>query len=304
MAPSPAPAPTRVCKLVDEKNDLALRVFDFFQDGLEAVFKFAAIFCSGQHGSEIECDHTFVLEHFGHVAGNDSLGEAFDDGRLAYAGFADEHGIIFRAAGKNLNHAADFFVAANNGIELAAAGLLGEVAGVALERLIFGFGILVGYFLRAADRGQGFQNCIVGGAVTGENLLGRVLFEVRDGEQQVLGGNVFVLEVGGFFEGLLQQLVGGVRERGLRRLSGDFGKLFDLAIEIAENGLRADADFFQHGRDDAFFIFEQGSEQMDRQKLRIAVLGGEVVRSLDCFLRFYGEFVPTDGHGKLHLVIL
>src|SRR5208282_5229972 len=37
-------------QFVDEKNDLALGVFDFFQDGLEAVFEFTAILGSGQHG--------------------------------------------------------------------------------------------------------------------------------------------------------------------------------------------------------------------------------------------------------------
>ena len=55
-------------QFVDEKNDLALRVFDFFQDGLQAVFEFAAVFRSGQHGSQVECDYAFVLENFGHVA--------------------------------------------------------------------------------------------------------------------------------------------------------------------------------------------------------------------------------------------
>ena len=108
-----------------KRIDLSRGVFDFFQDRLKAVFKFAAIFCSGQHGAEIERDYALVLEDFGHVAGNDALGEAFDDGGFAYAGLADEHGIIFRAPRKNLDHAADFFVAADHGIELAAAGLLG-----------------------------------------------------------------------------------------------------------------------------------------------------------------------------------
>ena len=80
------------------------------------------------------------------------------------------------------------------------------------------------------------------------------------------------------------------------RFSGNFGKLFDVAIEIAQNGLRADADFFEHRRNDAFFIFEQGGEQVDGQQLGIAVLGGEVIRALDGFLRFDGEFFPTDRH--------
>ena len=45
--------------------------------------------------------------------------------------------------------------------------------------------------------------------------------------------------------------------------------------------------------------FEQGGEEVDRQKLGIAVFGSEVVGALDGFLRFYGEFIPTDGHGGL-----
>src|SRR5208337_342755 len=35
---------------------------------------------------------------------------------------------------------------------------------------------------------------------------------------------------------------------------------------------------------------------MERGEFRIAVLGGEFVRALDSLLRFYREFVPTDGH--------
>ena len=290
-------------QLIDEEDDLALRVFNFLQDGLEAVFKLAAIFRSGQHGAEIECDHALVLEYFRHIAGNDALREALDDGGLAYAGFADEHRIIFRAARKNLDHAANFFVAADHGVQLAAASLLGQVSGVTFERLILGFRILVGHFLRAADGGQRLQNRVVRCAVTSQDLLCPILLEVRDGKQQVLGGDVFVLEVGGFFKGLFKQFVGRVGQRGLGGFSGNLGKFLDVAIEIAESRLRADADLFEHGRNDALFVFEQRGEQVDGPKLGIAVLGGKLIRALHCFLRFYGEFVPTDGHDELHLVI-
>ena len=60
------------------------------------------------------------------------MGEAFDDGRLAHAGLADEHGIVLRPARKHLDHAADFFIASNDGVKLAAAGVLGQIAGVAV----------------------------------------------------------------------------------------------------------------------------------------------------------------------------
>src|ERR1700692_2675006 len=182
-------------EFVDKENDLSRGIFDFFPDSLEAVFKFAAIFCSGEHGAEVECDDALVLEHFRHVAGDDALGEAFDDGGLAHAGFADEHGIVFGAARKNLNDATDFFVTADDRVELAAAGLFGQVAGVFFQRLKLGFGILVGHFLRTTNGDQSFQDGIVGCAVLGENLLCRILLEVSDGEQEVLSRNVFILKI-------------------------------------------------------------------------------------------------------------
>ena len=115
-------------QLVDEENDFALRVFDFFQDGLQAVFKLAAIFRAGQHGAQVERNDALVLQDFRHVARDDALRQAFDDGGLAHAGLADQHRIIFGAPRKHLHHAADFFIAADHGIELAAPRLLGQVA--------------------------------------------------------------------------------------------------------------------------------------------------------------------------------
>ena len=77
-----------------------------------------------------------------------------------------------------------------------------------------------------------------------------------------------------------------LRERGLRgAAAGDLGQLFDLAIDLAQHGLRTDADFLQHRRNDAFFVLEQRRQQMQRQQLRIAVLGGEFVAPLHRFLR-------------------
>ena len=54
-----------------------------------------------------------------HVALDDAQGEAFDDRRLADARLADQHGIVLRAAREDLDHAANFLVAADDRIELA-----------------------------------------------------------------------------------------------------------------------------------------------------------------------------------------
>ena len=177
MAPSAAPAPTRVCSSSMKRMICPLRVFDFFQHGLEAVFEFAAIFRAGQHGSQIERHDALVLQDFGHVAGDDALRQALDDGRLAHAGLADQHRIIFRAPREHLHDAANFFVASDDGIEFAAPRLLVQIAGVALQRLVLGFGILVGDALRSADRGERLQNGVVGRAVARQQLLRRIALQ-------------------------------------------------------------------------------------------------------------------------------
>ena len=81
---------------------------------------------------------------------DDPLRQALDDRGLADAGLADEHRVVLRAARQHLNDAADLFVAADDGIELALASRLGQVARIALKRLVLIFGILIGDAMRAA----------------------------------------------------------------------------------------------------------------------------------------------------------
>ena len=62
-----------------------------------------------------------LLQAFRHFAVDDALREAFDDRGLADAGLADQHGVVLRAPLQHLDRAADFLVAADHRIELAAA---------------------------------------------------------------------------------------------------------------------------------------------------------------------------------------
>jgi hypothetical protein len=191
-------------QLVDEENDFAVRFFNLFQHGLETVFELAAIFCAGEHGAEVERDDALVAQALGHVAGDDAAREAFDDGGFADAGFADEDGVVFGAAAEDLDDAANLFVAADDGVELAAAGEFGEVLGVFLQGLELAFGILVGDALRAADGGERLEDGFVRGAESDEGIARRVALEAGRAEEQMFGGNVLVLEVGSFLEGLVE----------------------------------------------------------------------------------------------------
>ncbi len=126
--------------------------------------------------------------------------EPFDDRGLADAGLADEHRVVLRAARQHLDDAADLLVAADHRIELALARQLGEIAAVALERLVGAFGVLARHALRAADARRApakivsrvmprcFSSCAAGE---------RPVFD-GDRDEQVLGADVLVLQPLGF----------------------------------------------------------------------------------------------------------
>ena len=148
-------------ELVDEENDLAGGIGDFLEDRLQPLFELAAVLCAGNERAHVQGDNLLVLQPLGHVLPHDALGQAFDDGGLADAGFADEDGIVLGPARQHLNHPADLVVATDDRVELALARELGEVAPVALERLIRGLGVLAGDALRAAHRRHRLKNRVL-----------------------------------------------------------------------------------------------------------------------------------------------
>src|SRR5205085_12312843 len=123
-------------QLIDEQNDVAFALFDFLDDRFQTIFKLAAILRTGDERTEIEGHDALVLQPFRNITFDDPSREPFDDGSLADARLADEHRIVFRAARQHLNHAANFFIATDDRIELAAPRELREIARVTLERLV------------------------------------------------------------------------------------------------------------------------------------------------------------------------
>ena len=145
-------------QLVDEENDLALGVGDLLEHGLEPFLELAAILRPGNERSHVEREDLLVLEPFRHVAADDPLRKAFDDGGLADAGLADEHRVVLGATREHLDDAANLLVAADHRVELAFAREIREVAAVPGERLVGGFRVLRRHSLAAAHlRERGVQ---------------------------------------------------------------------------------------------------------------------------------------------------
>ena len=149
-------------QLVDEGDDLAVAVDDLLEDGLQPVLELAAVLRAGDHRADVERDEALVAQALGHVALDDAAGEALGDGGLAHAGLADEHRVVLGAARQHLDDAADLLVAPDDRVELALAGVLGEVAAEALERLVLLLGVLAGDAVAAAHLLERAEQRLVG----------------------------------------------------------------------------------------------------------------------------------------------
>ena len=130
-------------QLVDEENDLAFLLGEVVEHGLEPLLELAAELGAGDERAEVERQQPLVLEALRHLAVDDALGEALDDGGLADAGLADQHGVVLGAPLQDLDRAADLVVAADDRVELALLGALGEIDGVFLQRLARLLGVRV-----------------------------------------------------------------------------------------------------------------------------------------------------------------
>ena len=112
--------------LVDEEDAVA-GVLDLFDDLLEALFELAAVLGAGDERTDIEGEQALALQRLRHVAVDDAVGQAFDDGGLADAGLADQDRVVLGAAREDLDQALDLAAAADDRVELAGARRGGEV---------------------------------------------------------------------------------------------------------------------------------------------------------------------------------
>ena len=93
--------------------------------------------------AHIERQHPAPLQPFRHFTVDDPLRQPFNNGRFTYAGFTNQHRVVFGTALQNLNSTANFFITADHRIQLALLGTLGEIDGKFLQCLTLVFGTLI-----------------------------------------------------------------------------------------------------------------------------------------------------------------
>ena len=183
------------------------------------------------------------------------------DGGFAHAGLAEQHGVVFGAAREDLQHAADFLVAANHGVHLAAPHLLVEVGGVAVQALVLVFGALAGDFAPAAQLlNGGLQVLVIKTGVFEQR--GHGILAAEDAQQQVFHGHEFIAHVLHSRIGTLHgggRVVGEVgRAAAHLRVGGHDG------IEPRRENVEVGAQLVGQKREDAFVALEEALQQMAR----------------------------------------
>ncbi|CAB4651126.1 unannotated protein [freshwater metagenome] len=120
-------------KLIDEGDDLALGVVDFFENRLQALFKLTPVFSTRNDCRHIERNQLLSLQGISDIASNDALSQSLDDGGLTNTWFTNEDGIVLGPPGQHLRHATDFLVTSNHGVQFSLAGNIGEIETVELQ---------------------------------------------------------------------------------------------------------------------------------------------------------------------------
>jgi hypothetical protein len=210
------PRPHDGVKLVDEDDELPLAIGDLLEHRLEPLLELAAELGAREHGTDVQRDQRLVAQSLGHVAADDPLREPLHDRGLADAGLADQHRVVLGPPREHLHHAPDLLVPADHRVQLAAPRALGQVDREALQRLVLRLRRLVRHAVRAANLLQRLQQRLARGALRREQVSRRRALPLRQPEQQVLRGDVLVLEVPGLLLGTVQDLVQLARDRRLR----------------------------------------------------------------------------------------
>lgn len=183
--------------LVDEQDDVAAGA-DLLEDLLQPLLEVTAVAGPGDQGAEVERVELLVLQRLGHLALDDRLGEALDDGGLADAGLADEDRVVLGPPRQDLHDPLDLLGPPDDRVELGVARGLGQVAAELVEdqrgrRRALGRAAGRGRLLALVAREQLddlLADTVQVGAELHEDLGGHALALADQAEQDVLGADV------------------------------------------------------------------------------------------------------------------
>ena len=277
-------------QLIDEQDDAAACGFDVLEHGLEPFFELTPVLRSGDQRAQIQHQQALAGQALRHVVVDDAQGEALGDGGLAHAGLADHHRVVLGPAREHLHRAADFFLAADDGIEATGPGFLGQVAGELLQRFeaVLGCGTVGGLALAHGIDRRGHLRGIRPGVA--EGLARRCILVLDQGLQQPVRGHELVasslgklLRSGDYGAHVL------VQEQLLRAPARDLRHGIKVGEQRLAHGVRVDLRDVEQSGDQPGLVVEQAQAQVRAGDKLVIVFGGEALRSLQNAARTLGE---------------
>ena len=282
--------------LVDEDDGAAFIRSDVLEHGLQAFLELAPILGTGQQCGHVQRQHALVLQRIGHFAIDDALGQPLDDGGLAHTGLADQHGVVLGATLQDLDGAPDLVVTADDRVELARAGPLGQVQRVFLQRLALALGILRFDGLAAAHGVDSRLQRLVGEPSLDQQpagLAALTAIALGQRQQEHLDGHVLVAALFGVLLGLVEQFEQLAADLRLAGLTADLRQVLQCGLDRAAQGRDADAGALQQRTAGTVRLGDDGSQHVDRLDVGVVCRDGQALGVGQGFLELGGEFVYT-----------
>ncbi len=256
-------SPDQGVELVDEQDRVAARP-QLLDDLLQPLLELAAVLGAGHQRTDVQGQHPLVEQRVGNVAGHDLVGQRLGDGGLAHPGLTDERGVVLRLAAEDLDDPLDLLLPADDRVELAGPGELGEVDAQLVEgrRLRRALGLLgrgVGAALRQ-DVDDLVADLVQVHAQALEHAGGDALALADETQQEMLGTDVVVAQAAGLVDGQLDHPLGAWREADL----ADHGALAttDDELDRLPHLGELDVHVLQDARGDPLALADESEQQM------------------------------------------
>ena len=269
-------------QLIDEQEDLSLRLFHLCQDRLQPLLKFAPVLGPCNQGPHVQGEDGLVLQILGHIPPDNPLGQALGDSGFAHAGLADEYRIIFGLPAQNPDHIPDLLITANDRVHLFLPGPAHQVRAVLFQGLIGILRAVRGDPLVTPDGLEGLETVLLGNAIGPQQLLHRPLGRLHQGQEQMLHRHVFVLHTGRQTLGQLEHIVYPLRYIEFVRLpaAGNPGKLVKLRLGRSFQTLHRHAQLSQNLRRQASLLLQQGQKQVQLLHLLMMMFHSQTLGAL------------------------
>ena len=268
---------------VDEEQYLALAGGHLLHDGLQTLLELTLVLGPGDQGAHVERIDHLRAQVLRHIPVHDPVSDTLCNGRLTHTGFSDQHRIVFGTARKNLQYTANLLVAADDRIELAAAGHL-----VQIDRILAQGIELLRRRLRIdgrplAEHPNRLEQLLFSRPGAFQQIGGSTPLGDQS-QQQMLNRSVLVPEILGKIDGTLDYF-GRILRKELFAASRNMGQPPHGPLHFAAQSPHVYADTPQQKYRQRIVLAHEHIEQMQRFDGLIALLPGKRHRSLQRLLR-------------------